>query len=104
MDLHTTEELKLNDILQQLMEKIEKISIKNTLQDKLIINRITSDTIEFITISKVAQLVLNNIENIKYLENKLSEILGKSITIKIKFESKEDYFSKKLNKIYQQKS
>ena len=92
----TGNEISFDQILDQLMEKIDRISIKNTLQDKLIINRVTSDTVELITISKVAQLVFSNMENMRYIEDKLSEVLGKSIVIKVKFENKEDYFARKL--------
>lgn len=94
----TNEELKSFDtILTQLLQKIDKISIKNSLQNKLIINRITGETVEFITISKVAQLIFTKMENIRYIEEKLSEVLGKNVAIKVAFENKEDYFAKKLN-------
>lgn len=52
--------------------------------------------VEFITISKMAQLIFNNTENMKYIESKLSEVIGKPIRIKVQFENKEDYFAKKL--------
>ena len=90
-------EIEFEKILEQLMEKIDKISIKNSLQNKLIINRITWETVEFITISKVAQLIFTKMENIRYIEEKLSEVLGKNVAIKVAFENKEDYFAKKLN-------
>ncbi len=88
--------MKFDDILDQFIEKIEKISIKNALKDKLIINRITGDTIEFITISKVAQLVFSNMENMRYIEEKISEVLERSVVVKIQFENKEEYFTRKL--------
>jgi hypothetical protein len=92
----TENEMKFDDILDQFIEKIEKISIKNALKDKLIINRITGDTIEFITISKVAQLVFSNMENMRYIEEKISEVLERSVVVKIQFENKEEYFTRKL--------
>lgn len=92
-------ELSFDDILNQFIEKIDKISIKNSLKDKLIINRITGDTIEFITISKVAQLIFSNIENMRYIENKISEVLNRSVGIKVQFENKEEYFARKLESI-----
>lgn len=84
------------DILAQLIEKIDKPSIKNSLKDKLIINRITSDTVEFITISKVAQLMFNNKEHMRYMEDKLSEVMGQTMAIQVVFENKESYFARKL--------
>ena len=91
--------MKFDDILDQFIEKIEKISIKNALKDKLIINRITGDTIEFITISKVAQLVFSNMDNMRYIEEKISEVLGKPVVVKMQFENKEEYFTRKLENI-----
>lgn len=89
-------EKTFENILAQLIEKIDKISIKNALKDSLIINRITSDAIDFITISKVAQLLFNNNENMRYIEDKLSEVMEKQIAINIIFENKEQYFERKL--------
>jgi len=91
-----TNEINFEDILNQFIENIDKISIKNALRNKLVINRITSDTIEFITISKIAQLIFNNSENMKYIESKISEIIEKPMRIKVNFENKEDYFAKKI--------
>ena len=85
-----------NDILTQLIEKIEKPSIKNSLKDSLIINKITSEGVYFITISKVAQLIFSNKENMRYIEEKLSEVMEKSIAIHVTFENKENYFNRKL--------
>ncbi len=85
-----------NDILTQLIEKIEKPSIKNSLKDSLIINKITSEGVYFITISKVAQLIFSNKENMRYIEEKLSEVMEKSVAIHVTFENKENYFNRKL--------
>jgi len=84
------------DILIQLIEKIETPSIKNALKDSLSINKITSDCVYFITISKVAQLIFSNQDNMRYIEDKLSEVLWKQVTINISFENKESYFMRKL--------
>lgn len=40
-ELTKEDERNFNDILDEFIEKIEKLSIKNGLKDKLIINRIT---------------------------------------------------------------
>jgi secreted Zn-dependent insulinase-like peptidase len=92
-------EIDFEKILEQLINKIDKISIKNSLQNKLIINRITEGTVEFITISKVAQLIFKKIENMRYIEEKLSDILGHNVAIKVTFQNKEDYFTNKLENI-----
>ncbi len=95
----TENEIRFDDILNQFIEKIEKLSIKNSLKDKLIINRITGDTIEFITISKVAQLVFSNMDNMRYIEEKISEVLWRPIVVKVQFENKEEYFARKLESV-----
>ena len=84
------------DILTNLIEKIEKPSIKNSLKDSLIINKITSEGVYFITISKVAQLIFSNKENMRYIEEKLSEVMERSVSIHVTFENKESYFNRKL--------
>lgn len=87
------------NIITQLIEKIDKPSIKNSLKDSLIINKITSDGIYFITISKIAQLIFSNKENMRYIEEKLAEVMGKSLTIHLSFENKESYFTRKLENL-----
>lgn len=87
-------------ILHALIAKIDKPSIKNSLKDKLIINKITSDGIYLITISKVAQLIFSNKENLKYIEDRLSEVMGNSVAIHLRFENKESYFMRKLEKLW----
>ena len=84
------------DILTNLIENIEKPSIKNSLKDSLIINKITSEGVYFITISKVAQLIFSNKENMRYIEEKLSEVMERSVAIHVTFENKESYFNRKL--------
>lgn len=91
------EDLKnFDQILIKLIEKIDKPSIKSSLQHSLIINRITSDTVYIITISKIAQLLFSNIEHMRYIEEKLSEVMGERISINVVFENKESYFARKL--------
>ena len=91
-------EKTFEDILVQLIEKIDKPSIKNSLKDSLIINKITNDGIHLITISKVAQLIFSNKENMRYIEEKMSEVMEKPIAINVTFENKESYFLRKIEK------
>ncbi|MFA7298894.1 MAG: hypothetical protein WC010_04595 [Candidatus Absconditabacterales bacterium] len=89
-------EKTFENILIQLIEKIDKPSIKNSLKDSLIINKITSDEVYIITISKVAQLIFNNKDHMRYIEEKLSEIMERKTAIHVTFENKENYFARKL--------
>ncbi len=85
-----------DDILAQLIEKIDKPSIKKSLKDSIIINKITSEGVYFITINKVTQLIFGNKEHMRYIEDKLSEVMGKTMAINVTFENKESYFTRKL--------
>jgi len=88
-----------DEIIQQFIAKIDKTSIKNGLEDKIIINKITSDGVFLITISKVAQLIFSNKDNVRYIEDKMSEVLGRQTAIHLSFENKESYFTRKLENI-----
>jgi len=87
------------DIVVQLIEKIDKPSIKNSLKDSIIIEKITSEVVYIITISKVAQLIFSNKENMRYIEDKLSEVLWNQININVTFENKDSYFARKLGNV-----
>lgn len=89
-----------DDIITKLLEKIETPSIKNSLKDRIIINKVTSDGVYIITISKVAQLIFSNQENKKFIEEKISEVMWKPIAINVTFENKENYFTRKLEEIW----
>ncbi len=89
-------EQTFEQIIEQLIEKIDKISIKNALKNSLIINKLTSELVYVITISKVAQLIFSNTENKRYIEEKLSEVMGKQVVTHITFENKESYFLRKM--------
>jgi len=47
----------------------------------------------------VAQLIFSNKENMRYIEDKLKEVMGKSVAIHITFENKESYFTRKVENI-----
>lgn len=96
MTENETSEEGFDHIVESLIEKIEIPSIKNSLKDKIIINKITSDGIYLITISKVAQLIFNNKEHMKYIEEKVYEVMQRPMAIHVSFENKETYFAKKL--------
>ncbi len=85
-------DVTFEQIIEQLIEKIDKNSIKNSLKNSLIINKITSEAVYLITISKVAQIIFSNTENMRYIEDKLAEVMGKYMTINVTFENKESYF------------
>lgn len=101
IDTETMEENEktFENILVELIEKIDKPSIKNSLKDSLIINKITSDGVYFITISKVAQLIFSNKDNMRYIEDKLGEVMERPLAIHVTFENKDSYFARKVENI-----
>ena len=49
-----------------------------------------------VVINKLTQTLMENRENQVMIEDILSEILGRKITLKLSFENKESYFAKKM--------
>ena len=94
-----TMEEGFTNIITKLLDKIDKVSIKNSLKDSLILNRITSDGVYFITISKMTELVFKNQEHMRYIEDKLNEVIGRPVAIHVTFENKDSYFTRKLENI-----
>ena len=86
------------DIIAKLIEKIDRLSIKNSLKDSIIIDKITSEVVYIITINKVAQLIFSNKEHMRYIEDKLSEVLGNPVNIQVTFENKDSYFARKIER------
>jgi len=85
-----------NDLLSQLLAKIDKPSLQRNLWEHVIIDDVQDTRVHIIVINKLTHTLLEKRENIDYIEHILSEILGKTITIKVSFEHKEEYFAKKL--------
>jgi len=84
------------NILNQLLSQIERPSLKNSLKDHIIIDKIEDNLATIIVINKMTHLTLEKRENLDYLEEALSKILGKDTKIKLIFENKETYFANKL--------
>ncbi|MBU1758842.1 hypothetical protein KKG31_07065 [Patescibacteria group bacterium] len=70
--------------------------MQKNLGEHIIIDKVEDGLLHMIVINKLTHTLLEKRENIEYLENIISEILGTPTTIKISFENKEDYFAKKL--------
>jgi hypothetical protein len=86
-------ESKEKEILNQLIEKVESKTLKDSLRDHTFIKNISDWKAYFVVINKIAEIALNRDDTKINLEKMISEIVWENITIDIQFQSKEDYFS-----------
>ena len=66
------------------------------LSDGAVIEKISEDEVEIITISSIAKMLLNNQENVKLIESALNVELGHPVKLLIKNMSKDEYFAMKM--------
>ena len=66
------------------------------LSDGAVIEKISEDEVEIITISSIAKMLLNNQENVKLIESALNAELGHPVKLLIKNMSKDEYFAMKM--------
>jgi hypothetical protein len=71
-------------------------TLRDNLQDQIAIEEVTDTKVKIIAINKIAEMMLKKPENITIVQKFLSEILGREVMIEVKFENKENYFSRKL--------
>lgn len=86
----------LDNIRNWVLEKIEKISLKQNLRWNFIIEWINWNIVEAVIINKITKILLDNDENKRMLEGAFADILWVQTKMNIKFESKEDYFARKM--------
>lgn len=79
-----------------VISKLTKPTVQSNLKDQAIIEQIENDEIQITVITKIAEMLLNNEENRKQIEQILSEELGKTVHLTINFEHKEAYFARKM--------
>ena len=79
-----------------VISKLTKPTVQSNLKDQAIIEQIENDEIQITVITKIAEMLLNNEENRKQIEQILSEELGKAVHLTISFEHKEAYFARKM--------
>lgn len=79
-----------------VISKLTKPTVQSNLKDQAIIEQIENDEIQITVITKIAEMLLNNEENRKQIEQILSEELGKTVHLTISFEHKEAYFARKM--------
>lgn len=90
----TEEDFK--NLWQTVIQKFPKPTTQANLKDAALIEKKEGNQIFIIVITKIAEMLLNNQENKKQLEELLSEQLGETVQIQNTYESKEDYFARKM--------
>lgn len=70
--------------------------MQSNLKEQAIIEKIEGEQVVITVITKIAEMLLNNEENRKLIEQLLSEQLHKTIQISFTYESKESYFARKM--------
>lgn len=80
-----------DDVKNQLLGKIDKQSLKDNLTDNIYIQSYENNTVNMITISSMANMLLQKQDTIQYLEKLLAEIYGNAVALSVTFVKKEDF-------------
>ncbi len=87
-----------NEVKKQLIENISSTALKTALKRFADIVDIKNWQVELVVINKMQEILLKKTENLKLMEDVLSKILDKPVTLYIKYMSKEQYFEYQMNK------
>ncbi len=85
-----------DDIWNNVLSKINKISLQQNLRGNFIIEEVKDNTVSAVIINKMTKILLDNDENKKMLETAFANVMGAKTRIDIVFENKESYFARKL--------
>lgn len=92
----TSSVLDFKSLWTQVVAKLWKPTVQSNLKDQAIIETKEGNQITVVVITKIAEMLLNNEENKKALEQFLSQELGESIEIRVSYEDKASYFARKM--------
>ncbi len=85
-----------DDIWNNVLSKISKISLQQNLRGNFIIENIQGNTVDAIIINKITKILLDSDENRRMLETAFANVMWSKTRLDIVFESKENYFARKL--------
>lgn len=85
-----------DDVWNDVLSKINKISLQQNLRWNFIIEDIKNNTVNAIIINKMTKILLDSEENKRMIETAFANVLWSKVRIDIKFENKESYFARKL--------
>lgn len=83
-------------LLKNVLDKLEPGSFRDNLHNQIIIDEVGETKVKIIAINKISEMGLKKPENITHIQKIFSEILGRDVSIEVKFENKENYFARKL--------
>lgn len=83
-------------LLDQVLSKIDRPSLSKSLKEHIVVDWVEDGLVLLVAINKMTHILLDKPENIDYLEKMFSEVLWKNLKIKLTYESKEQYFARKL--------
>jgi len=84
------------DLLQRLLAKIDKSSLKASLSEHIIIDRVENWIVYIVVINKMTDLILKKEDIVMYVEWLFSELLGEEVKMSMEFQKKDEYFASKL--------
>ncbi len=79
-----------------VLSKLTKPTLQTNLRDHVMIEKIEDTIVHLVVTNKIAEVPLQNTENKKQIETIFSEELWKTMQIQTSFETKEEYFARKL--------
>lgn len=82
-----------DELLARLTNSIDKTSLRGLVKSFCLIERQEEDTIFFVVLQKIQLGILQKQENLKSIEDALSEILGRRVNAAMRYQSKDEYFS-----------
>lgn len=85
-----------DQLLQDILDRLDPGSFRDNLHDQIVIDEVTDTKMKIIAINKISEMTLKKPENITKIQKILSELLGRDVSIEVKFENKENYFARKL--------
>jgi len=80
------------DLITQISEQISKNSLKTSIKNHAIIDKIENNLAHIIVINKMSEMLIKKEDAINEIEAIISKILWKPTKISIKYQKKEDYF------------
>jgi hypothetical protein len=64
-----------DDLLSQVLAKLENGSFKDNLQDQIVIDEVIDNKVKIIAINKISEMMLKKPENITHIQKIISEVL-----------------------------
>ncbi|MDR0607739.1 MAG: hypothetical protein LBG52_05350 [Candidatus Peribacteria bacterium] len=84
------------DLRPTILSQLSKPTVQSNLKDHVLIEKIENNVVHLVATNKIAEMLLQNMDTKKELEEAFSKQLHTSTTISFIFEAKEAYFARTL--------